>query len=132
MWKISVIGEKNELEKNESAMKFSEFKADFVNKDELETTEFSDDVALVVFPWEGYSEIFLYPKFKRFVDEHAIVVVGPTIHFFEVEDRVIDGSVSFLSYPINSMQVESVLNEIRRIHGYGTEEKDKKLEKSSA
>ena len=132
MWKISVIGEKSDLDKHKSAMKFSEFKVDFVEKKDFETADFDQDVALVFFPWEGYSKVFAYPQFKKFVDQHSVVVVGPAIYFFEVEDKVIDGSVCFLSHPVNSMQIESVLSEIRRIHGFAFGQEAKSFAKNSA
>lgn len=119
MYKISVIGEKSEIEKNKSALKLSEFQLQFTDKANLQkiTTNTSEDLALVVFPWKGFKEIFENPNFKKYIDQKSVVVVGPAIYFFEVEDWVIEGSVNFLSNPVNSMQIESVINEILRIKG---------------
>jgi hypothetical protein len=119
MWKISAIADGETLEKNRSALKFTEFDVRFLQKEEFEKSEFKEDIALILFPWDGYREIFNYPQFKHYIEQRSVVVVGPTIYFFEVEDWVIDGSVCFLSTPVNSMQIESVLNEIRRVHGHG-------------
>lgn len=118
MWKLSVIGERSELEKNKAALKLSEFGVEFVSREECEGANFEDSVALIVFPWDGFKDLFSVPKFKHYIEQKSVVVVGPTIHFFEVEEWVIDGSVCFLSNPVNSIQIESVVNEILRIRGF--------------
>ena len=115
MWKICAIGEKSDLEKNKTALKLSEFDVQFLDKDEFENASLEDHIALIVFPWQGYREIFNLENFKKHIDSRSVLVVGPAIYFFEIEEWVIDGSICFLSSPVNSMQIESVINEILRI-----------------
>ena len=117
MWKISVIGETNDLEKNKAALKFSEFDVQFLTKEEFETASTDDSMAIVILPWQGFQAIFNTTNFKYYLEKKSVIVAGPAIYFFEIEEWVIDGSVSFLSSPVNSMQVESVLNEILRTSG---------------
>jgi len=117
MFRISVVCEKNDLEKSRAALKLSEFRMEFVDKDEFKNTEVEEDMALIVLPWNGFKEIFECSNFKKYLEQKSVVVVGPALYFFEVEKWVIDGSVCFLSSPVNSMQIESVINEIVRIRG---------------
>ncbi len=93
-------------------MNFPEFELSFLEKDAFEKAKLEDAVALIVFPWDHYNEIFEYNNFKKFLEQRSVIVVGPSIHFFEVEKWVLDGSVAFLSSPVNSMQIESILSEI--------------------
>lgn len=117
MLKVTVIGEKEDLAKHKSALKFSEFDVKFVDKDKIKTANFEDDLALIVLPWQGYREAFANPGFNKHIEQHSVIVAGPAIYFFEIEEWVIDGSICFLSSPLNSMKIESVLNEILRIRG---------------
>ena len=117
MFKVSIVGEKSDLEKNKAALKLAEFQLQFVDKNDFRNFSVDEDAALVVLPWNGFKEIYEYAGFKKHLDQRSVIVVGPAMYFFEIEDRVIDGSICFLSNPVNSMQIESVINEILRIRG---------------
>lgn len=117
MFKINVVGEKNDLEKNKSALKLSEFQLQFIDKNDFQKSSLENDLALIVFPWTGFKEIFEDANFKKHREQRSIIVVGPAIFFFEIEEWVIDGSICFLSNPVNSMQIETVINEILRTRG---------------
>jgi len=115
MWKIVAIGEKSDLAKQKSALKLKEFDIRFIDKDELSKESTEEELALVIFPWQGYREIFTNFNVKKHMDQRSVIVIGPALYFYEIEELVIDGSISFLSLPVNPMQVESVINEILRI-----------------
>lgn len=114
MERITAICEKKDMDKNKAALKLSEFEVHFVDKNDVKKSNLDGDLALIVFPWDGYSDALKDAHFKKQLDQHSVVVVGPAIYFFEVENWVIDGSVSFLTSPVNSMQIESIVNEILR------------------
>lgn len=116
MWKISVVGKRDEIEKCQKTLKLTEFDVNYVEEKDFESKNFSDDtLAIVILPWKGYTSLFSTRNFENFLNHQTVVVLGSSIFFFDVEKWVIDGGVTFLSTPVNSIQLESVLNEISRI-----------------
>ena len=117
MQTVIVIGERDDLERSKSSLKTSAFKFEFLDKDEVDVlTQRDPELALLVLPWQGYREILERREVKRYLDKHSVIVVGSSMHFFDVENLVLEGSVSFLCPPINSTQIECIINEVSRNH----------------
>ncbi len=116
MRRISIIGDDHELAKYKSMFADFDYDVQLIRRGELEKVTVEEDLALVVFPWEGYREIFEFSKFKTHLARGSVIVVGPSLYFYEVEDWVIEGSVCFVSEPVSSHLIRSVIDEALRLH----------------
>jgi hypothetical protein len=115
--KVTIIGNHQKITQYQHHFTRNDFHSQFLFTDDIRKSSTSFDSVIVILPWNGYrKDIEANFCLLERLESRSVIVLGSMASFYEIEDLVIRGCISFLAEQVSDSVLNATVREILRIH----------------